>query len=654
MAVRIFGQVSRKSASSFISATLVCTLVTLAPMTARAYCVVNHVADQWSMQASALRIPVYVSIAPNSHIEHTGASAELAARWVIDAIARHNEHVTAPKLYFGGFHSQDYMLGVNNPVALRPGGITVQSIDCALLQDKPFCAGENAIACGGSGFENLLMERVGMVTLNPAQCENINENITWSSLEAASPANAKDPIRVLLHELGHVLGLQHTNVSDNQCVSDQGGQPGPQPGPNEGVMRTVGTSIWQRARSWRRDDLDGFEALYGPYWDELLATPMWWADDGFPDLPSPTDGRPLSADFVRIAPVSTSAPWSAVQLVAWVDEDHRVRRVLIDRFGAIVSDHTVVDPSGAGRSWHTPSVALGYQGQAEYELVAWTAHEQTTNTTVTPRWAVRAIDSGEWSVFEGPEQVTTRVIAGFDEVSERFVLARFSNDGTAMFMAIDPDGSIVEEIDSGLEVLDLGAPACLDGSCIFPTSSQVDEGLWLGRLELTVEGGLEVATFQISPGLDSFGRVGFAEADGDGLRVVAGQQRFEVDRLDPFAPPVPLAQPMFLDGDWPLSVTSFTAANGPTGHGLVSALVSPCGDGVVEDPEQCDDGNRLEGDGCDAQCLIEDGDETGETGGVAPLEDNGCNCASADPRPWSALAWLAFPVLALWRRRRPW
>jgi large repetitive protein len=32
-----------------------------------------------------------------------------------------------------------------------------------------------------------------------------------------------------------------------------------------------------------------------------------------------------------------------------------------------------------------------------------------------------------------------------------------------------------------------------------------------------------------------------------------------------------------------------------------------CGNGTVEAPEQCDDGNNAPGDGCNAICMIEDG-----------------------------------------------
>jgi cysteine-rich repeat protein len=36
-------------------------------------------------------------------------------------------------------------------------------------------------------------------------------------------------------------------------------------------------------------------------------------------------------------------------------------------------------------------------------------------------------------------------------------------------------------------------------------------------------------------------------------------------------------------------------------------LVEGCGDGILREPEQCDDGNVLSGDGCSTICLIEDG-----------------------------------------------
>lgn len=39
--------------------------------------------------------------------------------------------------------------------------------------------------------------------------------------------------------------------------------------------------------------------------------------------------------------------------------------------------------------------------------------------------------------------------------------------------------------------------------------------------------------------------------------------------------------------------------------GLLWAPTQICGDGTVQSPEQCDDGNTIDGDGCDATCMWE-------------------------------------------------
>jgi cysteine-rich repeat protein len=47
---------------------------------------------------------------------------------------------------------------------------------------------------------------------------------------------------------------------------------------------------------------------------------------------------------------------------------------------------------------------------------------------------------------------------------------------------------------------------------------------------------------------------------------------------------------------------------GVTGPGHCDGVPNPecaCGDGVVHAPEECDDGNKLDGDGCNSVCRIE-------------------------------------------------
>lgn len=52
-----------------------------------------------------------------------------------------------------------------------------------------------------------------------------------------------------------------------------------------------------------------------------------------------------------------------------------------------------------------------------------------------------------------------------------------------------------------------------------------------------------------------------------------------------------------------------------------------CGDGILQDPdetevaEECDDGNNVDGDGCDANCMLEDPDgaDCAFSDGVIPI-----------------------------------
>lgn len=90
----------------------------------------------------------------------------------------------------------------------------------------------------------------------------------------------------------------------------------------------------------------------------------------------------------------------------------------------------------------------------------------------------------------------------------------------------------------------------------------------------------------------------------------------------------------------------------PTGSGI-------CGDGFLDEFEQCDDGNLVNGDGCSSGCLLEaDDDPGGDTG--EPLESvnwvpdgRGCGCTSGGEQSGGALAlWGLLAGLGLRRRRK--
>ncbi len=109
--------------------------------------------------------------------------------------------------------------------------------------------------------------------------------------------------------------------------------------------------------------------------------------------------------------------------------------------------------------------------------------------------------------------------------------------------------------------------------------------------------------------------------------------------------------------------------------GVTATAAAVCGDGVVSDGEQCDDGNTEPGDGCSATCQTETDPTTGAdptatgtggtggtagdtadtdaaTGGTPQNDDEGCGCRTDGRTPPLSAALLVL-LAALGRRRRP-
>jgi hypothetical protein len=103
---------ARRIPSVLATAIVLCAL----PRTSDAYCVrKSDVVLAWKLEFPDLRIPVYVAWDETNSVAYTGRSPEDVARIVLEVIARHNESVAAPKLYFAGF--SDKVWG-NKPRAL--------------------------------------------------------------------------------------------------------------------------------------------------------------------------------------------------------------------------------------------------------------------------------------------------------------------------------------------------------------------------------------------------------------------------------------------------------------------------------------------------------------------------------------------------------
>jgi cysteine-rich repeat protein len=620
---------------------------TLFPGLAAAYCVNPRIADNWRAEFPSLHIPVYVAIGDNSSVEHTGVDKENIARWVVEVIARHNETTPVPKLYYAGFSTEELLekeveQRINSLAQWQPG-ITIHSFPCEALSESRIdpafvCAAatNDLLACGYQHV-NGTGHAIGVVALVPSMCGfAADSTISWG----VDSESEHDLAHTLLHELGHVLGLRHTNVSAEECGPENGNDPAG----NSGVMRTTKGSNVPAFRHWRRDDIDGLEYLYGV--DDPGHELALWRDESFPAAPSVGAATSMPGVQVIRAGSLADAPEGIEQPVVSVDLNRRVIMATYAADGSVAQPPVVVDPSSHGITVGNPEVALGH----EHVFVAWTADEESTSESLQVRWAIRALSGGEFMSFDGFTQKTARLGAGFDSATSSWLLATHSATGELQMSIVDYDGKLVLEAASlREEAFDFGNPVCLDGICTVLFSTSELDGPKLGRIEFSVDPSVPSVDVRGVSRFDQdvYGRIDASTAESGWLRVLAGRHVVELGTfadavLEPLRP-----MPTELDA-WPLGLGADVH-----GHRLVMPLPIECGNGVVQGGEACDDGNYEDGDGCDMCVLgvvVLEPDDTGETGvdaGVDVAGEVSCNVSEPGRGVW--LLWL---LMSLHRRSR--
>lgn len=624
---------------------------------AEAYCVVNgDMAKFWSISFPDLHIPVWVIHAGDNTVASTGVSPEDVARLTIEVIARHNESVLTPKLYFAGFSDQAY-LWTGNLVENLEVGISIMSMGCG-DQHYDNCGKRTAVACAGFGFgDENQEESVGWVRVLPPECSDAT---TWSITEY------NDMAQVIMHEMGHTLGLKHASMTKEECEADGGVHVGDPAGSN-GVMFAAVPGGFAATRSWRRDDMAALDHLYGP------SAPRYelarWLDDQYPDYPPDEDGTSLVGMSVTRGATVSNHPDADVQVFATTGLDGRVLHQVIDSNGDLgpALDEAPVDPSSAGLTWASPAAAIGEVGGERRLFVGWFANEVTQSTLADLRVAKRAEDSLEWSYANHPEQHrVNRLALGFDALAQAVVMVTMQPTSELTVAVFDGEGQPVGGllVLQSLQAFDVGTPSCRDLRCLIPYSQPSFGGPNFSIAEVEIDpdaATIELLATEVHESVDTFGRLSLFE-DLDGLWATTGERRFA---LGDYPGTSPDAAAFMLNpvGAWP--VATLRGAAMPQ---LIQPRPVVCGNGIVQGEELCDDGNLVEGDGCDLCGLGEGGEETGldgDTGltseggnsgqgadevGAEASEGNaeGCECSGSGGGSWGPLGLLA---LVFVRRR---
>jgi cysteine-rich repeat protein len=619
-------------------------------------------------------INVYLSVGALGSIEHTGLTAEQFLPILRAALSELNTHLHIATLQYAGVHSHD-PVNMSGQFDLRelPYGITVGSFECGGAYHP--CApleGPGLAGCRVFPNDQQMMEAqpgTALVSLSPGACAAL-ASPSWSPAGGAS----RDPVHVVLHELGHALGLLHSDLATAACQA-QGGQEDGDDLPNSAVMWPI-VPAYGEGRRLLRDDIEGLEA----FWGTSDPSSLWYWHD--PEPPADPFAYPdasgcglAPAHGTSGVPVSVSSAvdgFEADVVVLALTDASRTVRVLEGSSSGFPPIATAEAVEPGETTLHPVAAALGRSGADPVPFVAWLAGETRTSRAVALRWAVRppgqAWEATSADLGDLPSDIDRRIAAGFDPASGHFLVAAVTGADTAisdppaeggriLIITVDTAGNHAATTYLGdTPAYDVGPPTCFaaTGLCAIPIMTSELGGPGYAWLEVSIDGDGVATRLGVQAQSTPDGDSGAPDAalwpgasGAAGLRGILGGRR-----LSSLAYPIngyKWDTGLFDNNGWPLRVGSIKPPGGDTVFPIVArrvSLAAHCGDGIVNCGEECDDANDADGDGC-TRCVLDaapldsgsgmggddsSGRETDGTGGAGGSDGGGgCGCRAQPP-----------------------
>lgn len=407
---------------------------------ADAYCLLDDESSrEWAAQFDG-PIPVWVSDSNGYSTRIRAIDLDMAngtfsnddeVEWIRTAIDIFNASSHGgEKFYFAGYDSSVRYGDGNNAWATRRRGVTIQSYGPCWAAPSTGAAGTTISGDKAS----IKFRRGGSMT-----CPNPDGTPADTYLWWADPENNSTPdvavsidfVGVLLHEFGHVMGLNHTNTATQLCY---GGNT--QPSTKNAVMSVSysGSTDWRRRL--RRDDIEGLRALWGKPDRELLTAVKteggpWGSLEVVGEFYAKSQTPPALSNASQ---VDANGRFAA----AYTDADDQIRLLLGENNDWTASEGFGGETISAGlsqpiRAFDPVAVARGSVANdpaSDRVMVAWyggvSSYEEKINDTSKKKGRIRfrVQRDGQWLAPQRTAQTRAKNVSlGYDPATDLFVMA---------------------------------------------------------------------------------------------------------------------------------------------------------------------------------------------------------------------------------------
>lgn len=324
-----------------------------------------------------------------------------------------------------------------------------------------------------------------------------------------------------------------------------------------------------------------------------------------------------------------------VAAVEAVNTSTSEREIVLLRYNLIVSPGTLDSSFGSGGVVHTtlpggPTFATGIARQSDGKLVVVGRFAGASAVGGADVAVLRYNADGSLDATFGSGGVVVTDVAGLDfpedvavQADGRIVVAGTTSTGTAMFaLRYQTDGTV----DASFGIAGSALVSFGPESRAYAVAQQADGKLVLAGAATTSDGGFALARLTVAGELDA--------TFGSGGRV-----HMPIDVAS--GPSSDVGQDLLIQRDGRLVVVGHSAL-GSDLRFAVTRTLGDCGDADLDAGEQCDDGNFVDGDGCDADCTLSASMERISVGPAAVQgnADSRLPSLSADGR------WVAFSTFA--------